>query len=430
MKNSTSLLTYLQECQRGEANSNTSNNAQSGDTSDTDQIRVAEEVAEENTSTTTTATVHSTEKEMSISELFARLSAQSISKEDLKQSTQEVKQEIKEMKEAVDKEFADIGKEVGEVKEDTAKMVNEKNQELKDMMNLQRQNLQEQIDALRNNDTSAKEREVTVIGLENPEPTPPAIVPRSITKEDMSDEAKEYLIQSLEDEAIVRSVEWLYRQLETDHQTRKMDILQPVLNVQQPRNTILTAIYNFKQQVITTEGAVVWDRQESANSKSGQAAIAKLTASVIPLAQIEDGMNVTSEIKTATASLLTHMETLKATFRSLTKSNRDNINMVTSGTLSVPPRQLSVIMDTVPNFSGDSNQASWLDFQIAVQPLQLHNFNKKDSVLQFLKKIMPPAARIITTKDRETTVMDIFKKLKAIHGTPSKVCLYITEKHS
>ena len=57
--------------------------------------------------------------------------------------------------------------------------------------------------------------------------------------------------------------------------------------------------------------------------------------------------------------------------------------MITSGTLSVPQRQLSVIMETVPKFSGDDTPgtAPWLDFQIAVQPLQLHNFNKKDSVL-------------------------------------------------
>ena len=60
----------------GGASSNASNNAQSGDTSDPDEIRSAEEVVEENRSTTT-ATVHTTQKEMTISELFAKLSAQS-----------------------------------------------------------------------------------------------------------------------------------------------------------------------------------------------------------------------------------------------------------------------------------------------------------------------------------------------------------------
>ena len=100
-------------------------------------------------------------------------------------------------------------------------------------------------------------------------------------------------------------------------------------------------------------------------------------------------------------------------------------------TLSVPQRQLSVVMETVPKFSGEDNpgSVSWLDFQIAVQPLQLHNFNTKDSVLQFLNKIMPPAIRVITTKDKETTVQDIFKKLKAIHGTPIKVCAWIIKQH-
>ena len=208
---------------------------------------------------------------MSISELFAKLSAKTdqLSAQG-NQNKQEIKQDIKVMKEAADKEFADIRKEMGEVKEDTAKMVNEKNQELKNMMNLQSQNLQEQIDALKNKDEPTKEIEVQLIGLENPAPRQPPLIPRQLTKEDMSDETKEYLIQSLEDEAVVRNVEWLYKHLKTDHQAKKMDILQPIINVQGPRNTILTAIYNFKQQVVTTEGAVVWDQQEGGNSKSGQ----------------------------------------------------------------------------------------------------------------------------------------------------------------
>ena len=99
---------------------------------------------------------------------------------------------------------------------------------------------------------------------------------------------------------------------------KKMDILQPIINVQNPRNTILSAIYNYKQQIVTTEGMVVWDKQESGNSRSGKGAIEKLAASTIQIAKIEDGVNVKQEIKAAASCLSKHLLTLKSTFSSIT----------------------------------------------------------------------------------------------------------------
>merc|ERR1711954_526477 len=226
-----------------------------------DEIRVVDEINGGDTPATTTATVHNTQKEMSIAELFAKLSAKA------DQGTQKVTQEIKMMKEGTAKEFADVRKEIVEVKEDTVKLVNDKNQELKNMMYVQTQNLQEQINALKNKDDPTREIDVQMIGLSNPAPRQPTLDIHQATYEDMSEETTEYLIQSSEDPAVVRSVEWLYRHLETDHQARKMDILQPIINVQNPRNTILSAIYNYNQQSVTTEGMVVWDKQESGNSR-------------------------------------------------------------------------------------------------------------------------------------------------------------------
>ena len=61
---------------QGEASSNATNNAQTGASSDPDEIQVVEEVVEENTSTTTTATVHSTGGGMSIEDLLQHLTLQ------------------------------------------------------------------------------------------------------------------------------------------------------------------------------------------------------------------------------------------------------------------------------------------------------------------------------------------------------------------
>ena len=173
------------------------------------------------------------------------------------------------------------------------------------------------------------------------------------------------------------------------------------------------------------------EKNEGRNSKSGQAAIDKLTLAITPISKIEDDEDVKQEIKTASTCLLNHLEILKSTFNSLTTTNREKINKATSGTLSVPQRSLSAIIETIPPFSGDDSPdaVSWLDFHIAVEHMELHNFNRKDSVIQFLNKIQNPARRMITTQDKETSVQEIFQKLKAIFGTPKKVRAKIIQDH-
>ena len=66
----------------------------------------------------------------------------------------------------------------------------------------------------------------------------------------------------------------------------------------------------------------------------------------------------------------------------------------TNGTMTIPKRSLTVMIDTLPNFSGKDgpDTVSWLEFQIAMDQLkELHNFNKTDAVVQFLNKIHEPA---------------------------------------
>ena len=65
-----------------------------------------------------------------------------------------------------------------------------------------------------------------------------------------------------------------------------MDILKPILNIINPRETIIKAIYNLQQQSVTTEGSVTWEKNEGRNSKSGQAAIDKLTLAITPINKI------------------------------------------------------------------------------------------------------------------------------------------------
>ena len=270
-----------------------------------------------------------------------------------------------------------------------------------------------------------------MIGLENPSLPQPALTSHQLPKQYVKPELQEYLIRSSEDETVINSVEWLLRECTTNRQVMKMDALKPILTIINPRETIIKAIYNLKQQSVTTEGSVTWEKNEGRSSKSGQVAVDKLTLAITSISKIEDDKEVKQEIKTATTCLLNHLEILKSTLNSLSTTNREKINKATSGTLSVPHRSLSAIIETIPIFSGDDSPeaVSWLDFHIAVQPLELHNFNKKDSVIQFLTKIQNPARRMITTQDKETSVPEIFQKLKAIFGTPNKVCAKVISEH-
>ena len=102
----------------------------------------------------------------------------------------------------------------------------------------------------------------------------------------------------------------------------------------------------------------------------------------------------------------------------------------TNGTMTIPKRSLTVMIDTLPNFSGKDgpDTVSWLEFQIAMDQLkELHNFNKKDAVVQFLNKLHEPAKLLIVSKDTQKSVKDIFEKLKAVYGTPQKVLSRIVQ---
>ena len=99
--------------------------------------------------------------------------------------------------------------------------------------------------------------------------------------------------------------------------------------------------------------------------------------------------------------------------------------------MSIPKSSASAMIETLPPFAGSDKPGtvSWLEFQIAMENMELHNFNKKDAVIQFLNKIQEPAKLLISSKDKETSVNEIFQKLKAIFGTPKKVCAKVIRDH-
>ena len=139
------------------------------------------------------------------------------------------------------------------------------------------------------------------------------------------------MTRSSEDKTIIK-------ECTTNPKVRKLDALKPILSIISTRETVIKAIFNLKQQSVTTEGSVFWDKNEGRHSKSGAIAVDILTKSITSISKIEDENEVGQEIKIATTLLLQHLETMKRTFDSLTTTNRDKINKATSDTLSVPHR--------------------------------------------------------------------------------------------
>ena len=145
-----------------------------------------------------------------------------------------------------------------------------------------------------------------MIGLVNPALSLSSSSPLQLPRQEVSQELQEYMTRSSDDETIVNSVEWLLKECTTNPKVRKLDALKPILSIISTRETVIKAIFNLKQQFVTTEGSVFWDKNEGRNSKSGQMAVDKLVQSITPISKIQDDREVKQEIKTATTCLQKH----------------------------------------------------------------------------------------------------------------------------
>ena len=238
-----------------------------------------------------------TGNEMSIAELFNRLTLQSQrNNEELQQKLQQsakeetntIKKEIKDMKAGVDNEFIRVREEVKDLKEETARMVEKKNKEIKDAFTQQTQDLQAQINLLKENkkNDDATEREVQVIGLVNPALSQPSSSLLQLPRQEVSKQLQEYIVCSSEDKKVINTVEWLLKECTTNPKVRKLDALKPILSIISTRETVIRAIFNLKQQSVTTEGSVFWDKNEGRHSKSGSIAVDILTKSITSISKL------------------------------------------------------------------------------------------------------------------------------------------------
>ena len=148
-----------------------------------------------------------------------------------------------------------------------------------------------------------------------------------------------------------------------------MDELKPILNIINQRTTIINAIHNYQQQSKTMEGCANWTKTLGITSKIGQSAVEKLNASLNPISKIATNQNIDKNIQEAAKCLMSHLPNLKRTYEAISLTNASKISKATEGTMTIPTRSLTAMIDTLPPFSGqdDPDTVTWLEFQIAME---------------------------------------------------------------
>ena len=139
------------------------------------------------------------------------------------------------------------------------------------MVTSQAQKLQAQIDSFKKNMDNGEimDREVTMLGLDSSSLPQPILTPNQIPKQYISEELQIYLQQSSEDEKVINNVEWLIKQFITNLEIMAMDVLKPILDIINPRATIISAIHtiltnnSLKQQKALPNGQKVQESSQS-----------------------------------------------------------------------------------------------------------------------------------------------------------------------
>ena len=92
--------------------------------------------------------------------------------------------------------------------------------------------------------------------------------------------------------------------------------------------------------------------------------------------------------------LLDHLLTLNRTYDRVSKQNESKLMSATNGTMNITKRSLKVLVDSLPNFSGEeaTDMVTWVEFQASMLRIkEIQTFNLSDAIAQFLSKVHNPA---------------------------------------
>ena len=123
---------------------------------------------------------------------------------------------------------------------------------------------------------------------------------------------------------------------------------------------------------MTMEGRRIWDVEMSKTSKGTARSAEKFHDFRTELSIIAADHNISQEIKDAVKHLMSHLYKVYQTLDELTTSNHDFLLENTGGTFSVPKRDLKTMIESIPMFTGETDDDShpWSDIEAALENIK------------------------------------------------------------
>ena len=182
------------------------------------------------------------------------------------------------------------------------------------------------------------------------------------------------------------------------------------------------------------EGRKFWDTELSKTSKAVARSAEKFHEFRTELSTIMVDPSLDLNMKESIRHLLNHLNNIYQTLDDLTTTNHDVILEKTGGTFSVQKRDLKVMVESIPFFTGaeDDDSNPWADVEAALENIpEIASCNQADAIAKFLTRLGGQARQSISELDtaKGASLRTVTDKLKLIYGNPVKVLRQIRRKH-
>ena len=249
----------------------------------------------------------------------------------------------------------------------------------------------------------------------------------------LSKDLQEYISLSTESPTSVTKAQWLIDlALSNKLDLAKHSNLALINTIIPHRDTLIAAVVSFNKHSTSVEARKAWNSEFSKNAKSTSRATEKLHEFRSGLSMLMIDQTLNSDIRTAIQHLMDHMYQIYKTLDNLTTSNYDYVFERTGGTLNIPKRELKTMINSIPEFSGESDKAPWYQVEAALNKIpQVKSCNQADAISMFLQRLSGPARQSISDLDlKETaTLQSVTRKLRTIFGNPVKTLRQIRANH-
>ena len=246
---------------------------------------------------------------------------------------------------------------------------------------------------------------------------------------------QEYLKHTKEDIQSVVKAQWIIEKTITNTiDFTKHEKLSVINRIIPHRDTLLSSIAAFAKHVGTMEGRKFWDTELSKTSKAAARSAEKVHEFRTELSTVMVDPSLDANMKDSLRHLLNHLQNIYQTLDEMTTINHDVILEKTGGTFSIQKRDLKVMIESIPFFTGgeDDDSKPWADVEAALDNIpEIASCNQADAISKFLTRLGGQARQSISELDigKGASLKTVTDKLKLIYGNPVKVLRQIRRKH-